>query len=72
VFAILRLRATCGNKRLRNGDQRKKFQNVQITIREKYGGRWKISFQAFIRDPEHMDIIDIPSHLTGRKSPDGL
>lgn len=44
----------------REGEQRKKFQNIQITICEKDGGRWRIAFQAFVRDPEHMDVIDVP------------
>jgi hypothetical protein len=41
--------------------QRKQFQNIQLTILEKHEGRWLISFQAFIRDPEHMEIVDLPS-----------
>jgi ketosteroid isomerase-like protein len=45
----------------REGDIRKQFQNIQITILEKHGGEWKIAFQAFIRDPEHMEIVDLPS-----------
>lgn len=41
--------------------QRKRFQNIQLTFCEKHDGRWLISFQAFIRDPEHMEIVDLPS-----------
>jgi hypothetical protein len=53
--------AVCDNIwRWREGDQRKQFQNIQITIYEKHDGCWKIAFQAFIRDPEHMDVIDVP------------
>jgi hypothetical protein len=53
--------AVCDNVwRWREGDQRKQFQNIHITICEKHGGCWKIAFQAFVRDPEHMDVIDIP------------
>ncbi len=53
--------AVCDNVwRWSEGDQRKQFQNIQITICEKHGGCWKIAFQAFIRDPEHIDVIDIP------------
>jgi hypothetical protein len=42
------------------GGQRKQFQNIQLTICEKHEGRWLIAFQAFVRDPEHMDVIDLP------------
>jgi ketosteroid isomerase-like protein len=53
--------AVCDNVwRWREGDQRKEFQNIQITICEKHDGRWKIAFQAFVRDPEHLDVIDVP------------
>jgi ketosteroid isomerase-like protein len=53
--------AVCDNIwRWREEDQRKQFQNIQITTCEKHNGRWKIAFQAFIRDPEHLDVIDIP------------
>jgi hypothetical protein len=53
--------AVCDNVwRWREGEQRKQFQNIQITICEKHGGRWKIAFQAFVRDPEHLDVIDVP------------
>ena len=53
--------AVCDNVwRWREGDGRKQFQNIQITICEKHDGCWKIAFQAFIRDPEHMDVIDMP------------
>jgi hypothetical protein len=45
----------------REGEQRKQFQNIQLTICEKHEGRWLISFQAFIRDPEHTEIVDLPS-----------
>lgn len=52
--------AVCDNVwQWREGKQRKQFQNIQITICEKQGGRWKIAFQAFVRDPEHLDVIDI-------------
>lgn len=43
----------------REGDQRKQFQNIQITICEKHHGRWQIAFQAFVRDPEHLDVVDV-------------
>jgi hypothetical protein len=53
--------AVCDNIwRWREEDQCKQFQNIQITTCEKHNGRWKIAFQAFIRDPEHLDVIDIP------------
>jgi hypothetical protein len=53
--------AVCDNVwRWREGDQHKQFQNIQITICEKHDGSWRIAFQAFVRDPEHMDVIDIP------------
>ena len=52
--------AVCDNVwRWREAEQRKQFQNIQITICEKEEGRWKIAFQAFVRDPEHIDVIDI-------------
>ncbi|UCF77990.1 MAG: hypothetical protein JSW03_07700 [Candidatus Eiseniibacteriota bacterium] len=52
--------AVCDNIwQWREGEQRKQFQNIQITFCEKQGGRWKIAFQAFVRDPEHLDVIDI-------------
>jgi hypothetical protein len=41
----------------REGEQHKRFQNIQLSICEKHEGRWLISFQAFIRDPEHMEIV---------------
>lgn len=44
----------------REGDTRRQFQNIQITICEKHDGRWLIAFQAFVRDPEHMEIVDLP------------
>lgn len=53
--------AVCDNIwQWREGDQHKRFQNIQITICEKHSGLWKIAFQAFIRDPEHLDVIDVP------------
>ncbi|MEJ2719627.1 MAG: nuclear transport factor 2 family protein [bacterium] len=53
--------AVCDNVwQWREGGQRKRFQNIQITICEKHEGRWRIAFQAFVRDPEHMDVVDIP------------
>jgi hypothetical protein len=39
--------------------QRKQFQNIQLTILEKHEGRWLVSFQAFVRDPERMEIVDL-------------
>lgn len=53
--------AVCDNVwQWREGEQRKRFQNIQITFLEKHRGQWKISFQAFVRDPEHMEVIDLP------------
>jgi hypothetical protein len=53
--------AVCDNIwRWREREHRKQFQNIQITICEKHRGRWEIAFQAFVRDPEHMDVIDVP------------
>jgi ketosteroid isomerase-like protein len=43
----------------REEDQKKRFQNIQITVCERQQGDWKIAFQAFVRDPEHMEIVDI-------------
>jgi hypothetical protein len=44
----------------RQGGQKKRFQNIQITVCEKLDETWKIAFQAFLRDPEHMDVLNIP------------
>jgi hypothetical protein len=44
----------------RQGEQKKRFQNIQITICERKQGDWKIAFQAFVRDPEHPDVVDVP------------
>lgn len=44
----------------RQEGQRKRFQNIQITVCEKHGGVWKIAFQAFVRDPEHPNVLDVP------------
>lgn len=53
--------AVCDNVwQWREGEQHKQFQNIQITICERQQGRWRIAFQAFVRDPEHLDVIDIP------------
>jgi hypothetical protein len=43
----------------REGTQWRQYQNIQITICEKHSGRWKIAFQASVRDPEHLDIVDM-------------
>jgi hypothetical protein len=53
--------AVCDNVwQWREGEQHKQFQNIQITICERQRGRWRIAFQAFVRDPEHLDVVDIP------------
>lgn len=52
--------AVCDNVwQWREGGQKKQFQNIQISVCEKHAGRWKIAFQAFVRDPEHLDVIDV-------------
>jgi hypothetical protein len=44
----------------RPDERRREFQNIRITIGEKHGGRWKIAFQAFLRDPEQREGIVLP------------
>lgn len=44
----------------RRGDQKMQFRDIQSTICEKHEGAWRIAFQASMRDPEHLDVLDVP------------